>query len=103
MSERKINLEEILSHYVDTSDGYISDFSGESFCPIEAIECAMREFGKQLLELAAENANLIEFWESSNKKYIEESVSTFDDDGDFQTMVYVNKQSILDTIKQVEV
>ena len=69
---KKINLEEILSHYVDTSDGYISDFSGESFCPTEAIECAMREFGKQLLELAAENA-LVE--------------SIFDDNGEINEVL----------------
>lgn len=83
MSERKINLEEILSHYVDTSDGYISDFSGESFCPIEAVECAMREFGKQLLKLAAENA---------------EAHGSSCGFGSY----WVDKQSILDTIKQVE-
>ena len=88
MSERKINLEEILSHYVNTSYGYISDFSGESFCPIEAIECAMREFGKQLLELAAENAECEE--------------GAIIDLGFEKCSASVNKQSILDTIKQVE-
>ena len=90
MSERKINLEEICNKYIGENNysKYVLD--------------TMREFGKQLLELAAENANLIEFWENSNSEYIEESVSIFDDDGDFQTMVYVNKQSILDTINQVK-
>ena len=88
MPERKINLEEILSHYVDTSDGYISDFSGESFCPTEAIECAMREFGKQLLELASENAKI----------YTDTMCSPYSEDW----VKYVDKQSIIDTIKQVK-
>ena len=96
MNERKINLEEILSHYVDTSDGYISDFSGESFCPIEAVECAMREFGKQLLKLAAENAKVEEFYRGESYR-IKDIFYNNDD-----SYIVANKQSILDTIKQVE-
>ena len=98
MLERKINLEEILDKVrcidrnPDNGQYYDDDLA----------KVAMLEFGKQLLELAAENANLIEFWENSNSEYIEESVSIFDDDGDLQNIIYVNKQSILDTIKQVE-
>jgi hypothetical protein len=103
MSEQKINLEEILSHYVDTSDGYISDFSGESFCPIEAIECAMREFAEQLLELAAENANMIGETQHDNRApdVFEDFVYVSDSNGPDYGYT-VNKQSILDTIKQVE-
>ena len=98
----KINLEEILISKLEENS--TEDFDLKIISKLHFIACyyAMEEACKQVLKLAAENANLIEFWESSNKEYIEESVSTFDDDGDLQTIVYVNKQSILDTIKQVE-
>ena len=92
-----INLEEILNKELIPAI-----YANNPDLTFNAAIRAMREFGKQLLELAAENANLIEFWENSNSEYIEESVSIFDDDGNFQATVYVNKQSILDTIKQVE-
>lgn len=74
MSKRKINLQNILADKLGDENLSIND----------AIIEAMKEFGKQLLDLAAENAEIIEI----------------------PTMSYfikvVNKQSILDTIKQVE-
>ena len=85
----EINLKEILSYYVNISDGYISDFSGESFCPIEAIEVAMIDFGKQLLKLAAENAEIKT-----------ESLSTGDYSWFERNKVY--KQSIINTINQIK-
>ena len=85
----EINLKEILSYYVNISDGYTSDFSGESFYPIEAIEVAMIDFGKQLLKLAAENAEIKT-----------ESLST----GDYSWFERnkVDKQSIINTINQIK-
>lgn len=48
MSERKINLEEILRKHTSVE--------WEGISPKELILKAMLDFGKQLLELAAENA-----------------------------------------------
>ena len=54
MSERKINLEEICNKYIGENNysKYVLD--------------TMREFGKQLLELAAENAELTFVGESDS-------------------------------------
>ena len=46
MSERKINLEEILENHIDLNDLPV----------VHSIVSAMKEACKQLLELAAENA-----------------------------------------------
>lgn len=92
MSERKINLEEILAKWVsknlqehgrsrEASDAVAetSIKDGSYWYILEA----MKEFGKQLLELAAENA---------------EAHGSSCGFGSY----WVDKQSILDTIKQVE-
>ena len=79
MSERKINLEETLQdYYLITLDN-----SKEIHASIEDVKSVMIEFGKQLLELAAENA---------------EAHGSSCGFGSY----WVDKQSILDTIKQVE-
>lgn len=79
MSERKINLEEILTQ----------GFNGKYWdVPFEPCKRAMLEFGKQLLELAAKNA----------KTYTETYCSPYKEEWD----KIVDKQSILNTIKQVE-
>jgi len=74
--EKKINLEKIL---VDIFPEEESGYSYESVNPVfkAYIKKSMLEFGKQLLELAAENVIV---------------------DGDR----VVDKESILETIKQVE-
>ena len=85
MSERKINLEEILQdYYLITLDN-----SKEIHASIEDVKSVMIEFGKQLLELASENTDTKEIW-----------ISTGDYSG--YGKIIVDKQSILDTIKQVE-
>ena len=76
MPERKINLEEICNKYIGENNysKYVLD--------------TMREFGKQLLELASENAKI----------YTDTMCSPYSEDW----VKYIDKQSILDTIKQVE-
>lgn len=83
MSERKINLEEILRNKI----GYmgiapnLTKLISERATGYDVL-CAMKEACKQLLELAAENATY-DFTENGRG-------------------IYVDKQSILDTINQVE-
>ena len=82
MSKRKINLEEIKQLIFDKHQVQYDNYDMSVFD-----DCIL-EFGKQLLELAAENANLIEY--NTNK-----TAFTAHNMG-------VNKQSITDTIYQVE-
>lgn len=99
MSERKINLEEILWSIFDPD---VNDCTTEredlqleiTLNPdLDRIKMAMIKFGEQLLELAAENADV---------KAISEMISISNGaDFNIQKMV-VDKQSILNTIKQVE-
>ena len=93
MSERKINLEEILQdYYLITLDN-----RKEIHAPIEDVKSAIIEFGKQLLELASQNA------ECKLKIKIECNKSQLENGFVFGTnAIIINKQSILDTIKQVE-
>ena len=83
MSERRINLKEIFENnydYETMSDRPV--MSKEIFIDV------CKEFGKKLLELAAENAKICT--DTMCSPYCEDWVK------------YVDKQSILDTIKQVE-
>ena len=77
MSKRKINLEEIKQLIFDKHQVQYDDYDMSVFD-----DCIL-EFGKQLLELAAENA---------------EARGSSCGFGSY----WVDKQSILDTIKQVE-
>ena len=79
MQERKINLEEVIAK----NAGYI----GNDYY-VSQVKKAMFEFGKQLLELAAENAT------TKSVVFISGRIQN--------TTEIVYKQSILDTIKQVE-
>ena len=85
MSERKINLEEILNKELNKSKYGIPEMDFDVY---ENIKIAMYEACDQTLKLAAENANLIEY--NTNK-----TAFTAHNMG-------VNKQSITDTIYQVE-
>ena len=92
MSERKINLEEILQDcWITTLDN-----SKEVHAPTEYVKLAMIEFGKQLLELAAENAELYCEDKSVNIKY----TTNFEKNGNL--VISIDRKSILDTINQVE-
>ena len=81
MSEKKINLEEILNKELNILSISVEQIEKSALK-------AMKEACKQVLELAAENANLIEY--NTNK-----TAFTAHNMG-------VNKQSIIDTINQVE-
>lgn len=93
MSERKINLAQILNNIYDEKyrSNYKTDYSEQ--CILEA----MKEAIKQTLELAAENADLnyCEYeWEVP-----EGTINTGDSQYGYH---YIDKQSILNTIKQIE-
>ena len=83
MSERKINLEEIWSKYKKFSKAPNLPGAIDLGYFKPAVNAMMLEFGKQVLELAAENA---------------EAHGSSCGFGSY----WVDKQSILDTIKQVE-
>lgn len=87
MSERKINLEQILISKLEENS--TEDFDLKIISKLHFIACyyAMEEACKQVLELAAENARgkILPVTETGVLNYSE-----------------VDKQSILDTIKQVE-
>jgi hypothetical protein len=78
--EKKINLKELSAKH-----GFINGFTIHSNSTLaqQALNNLLLEFGKQLLELAAGNAE--EYYSTSDEK-LDESL----------------KQSILDTIKQIE-
>lgn len=94
MSERKINLEEIIRESIIEYLTPKLQNPGQALGIANRIiekewyqKSAMLKFGKQLLALAAENA---------------ENEIEYDMEGNFICYGTVNKQSILDIIKQVE-
>ena len=97
MSSDKINLEEILQDcWITTLDN-----SKEVHAPTEDVKLAMIEFGKQLLELAAENAEI----EERDYRKNPTKISNYGEEvcSEYEGIYYgVDKQSILNTIKQVE-
>lgn len=87
--EKKINLEEIAN-----SSGVYRSLMDEQ--QKHTTLSLMLEFGKQLLELAAENAKVEEFYRGESYRIDDRF---YDNDDSY---VVANKQSILNTIKQVE-
>ena len=103
MSERKINLEEILLqnhfHILDTlKNVYSPDTHNKNM--YERLINGINDICKQLLELAAENADMNEDFGGGEIYNITEYKVY--NDNDRSRSISVNKQSILDTIKQVE-
>ena len=105
MSERKIILEEILHSKSDTKT-LSEEFVYHEFQIIQA----MKEACKQVLELAAENAktshDYYDKWDE-NEAYNKHKDFGFERcDGDGipygVDVITINKQSIIDTINQVE-
>lgn len=94
MSERKINLEEILLKNIKKI--YTELKPVEDFCNRDRIIAinAMKEACKQTLELAAENA---ETRHNYYYKWDEEDRIPYGVD-----VITISKQSILNTIKQIE-
>ncbi len=78
MQEKRIKLEEILNKFCIV-EGY--------FCPIRDYKDAMKEACRQTLELAAENARIMNH------------IPNEEDDREYKE---VSKQSILNTINQIE-
>ncbi len=83
MSERKINLEELFNNHFDCYTNFEDkgNYNDEPAISKDKFKELFLEFGKQLLELASENATY-----------------NWNDHED----IIIDKQSILDTIKQVE-
>ena len=99
MQERKINLEEVIAK----NAGYIgSDYY------VSQVKKAMFEFGKQLLELAAENVETIETsiedWKEIDYESDFNYIPLMNEWEEIEGLnkIIINKQSILDIIKQVE-
>jgi len=99
--EKKINLEEIIQECVGIMVG------AKNTTPMDYGECKfiLKYFGEKLLELAAENARLKLICSDSDCR--NETYRTLDgyyccNECDSQMDEVTNKQSILDTIKQVE-
>lgn len=95
MSERKINLEEILNQKNLHTYYYPGgDFKKEMLHDIDCVFCryeeevlkAMKEACRQTLELAAENSEFYS-WDSLKE---------------LQSIEQINRKSILDTINQIE-
>lgn len=82
--EKKINLEEILLSIVP-KNCYWEDMQNLTNCPQEYVLSAMKEACRQVLELAAENAE-----------------TDFDSLPYEELRYFVDKQSILNTIKQIK-
>ena len=93
MTERKINLDEILLNELEKSKYGFPEMDSDVY---DNIKTAMKEACRQLLELAAENTELYCEDKLSNIKYI----TNFEINNGL--IITVNKQSILDTIKQVK-
>ena len=91
MLEKKINLDEIINICINKD--YESKYN--NIC-----KDSMLEFGKQLLELACENAKIqLDNWH--NEEDIREIHEIYDSDDDKNTLKIYN-QSILKTIEQVK-
>ena len=86
---QKINLEEILNKELNILSISVEQIEKSALK-------AMKEACKQVLELAAENAEVEEFYRGESYRIDDRF---YDNDDSY---IVANKQSILDTIKQVE-
>ena len=99
MQERKINLEEVIAK----NAGYI----GNDYY-VSQVKKAMFEFGKQLLELAAENAKTIETsiedWKEIDYELDFNYIPLMNEWEEIEGLnkIIIDKQSILNTINQIE-
>lgn len=99
MQERKINLEEVIAK----NAGYI----GNDYY-VSQVKKVMFEFGKQLLELAAENTKTIETsiedWKEIDYELDFNYIPLMNEWEEIEGLnkIIIDKQSILNTINQVE-
>lgn len=94
---KTVNLEEILKKELIPIV-----YAGSSEMTFNATMRAMKEACRQTLELAAENADVIEEYTDSEIISQEHNVTVFDELGDLKKVIYADKQSILNTIKQIK-
>lgn len=88
MSERKISL-----------DDYVNELPLGAASYRNKIKIVLKDFAKELLELAAENSSVILYIDSVKESSMKEHCIHRNN----MEYIYTNdKQSILDTIKQVE-
>ena len=84
--KEKINLGKVAKQVLKCEEPWALQLKLAEGVNFKEIEDICLEFGKQLLELAAENATASEYWGNDIT----------------EPQLVVDKQSILDTIKQVE-
>ena len=110
MEEKKINLEELFNNHFDCYTNFEDkgNYNDEPAISKDKFKELFLEFGKQLLELAAENAKTteisIENWEEIDYESDFNYIPLMNEWGEIEGLnkIIINKQSILDTIKQVE-
>ena len=106
MSKRKINLEEILSKEFEGL--HLLSTTNSREVTLKAIKDAMKEACKQVLELAAENVETIETsiedWKEIDYESDFNYIPLMNEWEEIEGLnkIIINKQSILDTIKQIE-
>ena len=91
---KKINLEEIILDIYGCQN--VEDFQKSFDVSIKMTKDICKQACKQILELAAENAKVEEFYRGESYRIKD---IFYDNDDSY---IVANKQSILDTIKQVE-
>lgn len=98
MTERKINLEEILKQYSQVDHGAVEDFWFT-----ENVIKAMKEACRQTLELAAENATVAQRVYNLKGEILGEYNMGQEAPTEQQfEYIVADKQSILNTINQIE-
>lgn len=104
MSERKINLEEILDGVKLENGATFSSYISKDGDIYRIVKIAMKKACCRILELAVENAtiNLIEYSKYGGKIITEKDLGQEITTEKPQIYLSCNKQSILDTIKQIE-
>ena len=101
MSKEKINLEKLFNNNFDCYTQILSKFveqEEESALTKDKFKELCLDFGKQLLELASDNAEL-NYYEDKEDWMKEPFNISIDNLGN---IVGIDKQSILNTIKQIE-
>lgn len=113
MSERRIDLEQILKDTLNCHKPWELEIRITAGTPLSDIIAAMKEACRQTLELAAENAKIQQTWDygryednetiSPEIKILKVIKTNHPGHGDCtHDIIRVNRQSILDSIKNIE-